>query len=65
MKLKRRTFLKLAAASLGAFGARSEARPFFLERRRPWYRGEVKTLPPTCDQCFWKCSILVLVDSGI
>ena len=64
MKLKRRTFLKLAAASLGAFGARSEARPFFLERRRPWYRGEVKTLPSTCDQCFWKCSILVRVEGG-
>ncbi|WP_287416892.1 twin-arginine translocation signal domain-containing protein, partial [Oceanithermus sp.] len=66
MKLDRRRFLKLSAASVGAvaFAGRAAAlrAPWAVPRK--WYAGEVRTVFSYCENCFWKCGIAVKVEGG-
>ena len=64
MKLKRRDFLKLSAASVGALmlsdgeGIEASSLPNpFARLPEPWYSKEVKKVYTVCENCFWKCGI--------
>ena len=66
MKLSRRRFLTLSAASVGAITQVGRARavrpPWAVPRK--WYEGEVRTVLSYCENCFWKCGIAVRVEGG-
>ncbi|MEJ2668047.1 MAG: molybdopterin-dependent oxidoreductase [Deinococcales bacterium] len=69
MKLKRREFLKLSAASVGAMMLAPDAAAVKLPNplaRAPeaWYRGQVTTVLSYCENCFWKCGVRAYVSDG-
>jgi len=66
MKLTRRKFVTLSAASVGAIALSGRAdalkAPWTVPRK--WYEDEVKTVYSYCENCFWKCGITVKVAGG-
>ncbi|UCH25963.1 MAG: molybdopterin-dependent oxidoreductase [Trueperaceae bacterium] len=69
MKLRRREFLKLSAASVGALalgeqvGASSLPNPL-ARVPAPWYATGVTQSYSICENCFWKCGITAHVAGG-
>jgi len=66
MKLTRRKFVTLSAASVGAItlGGRADALKAPWAVPQKWYEGEIKTVYSYCENCFWKCGITVKVAGG-
>ena len=69
MKLKRRDFLKLSGASVGALMLGSNAEAIRLPNPlakvpEPWHKGEVKTMYTVCENCFWHCGIKAYISDG-
>ena len=66
MKLNRRKFLTLSAASVGAVALGGRAGAFKAPWTVPqkWYEGQVTTIYSYCENCFWKCGITVKVAGG-
>ncbi len=67
--MKRREFLKLSAASVGALMVASETQALKLPNplaRAPkaWYDGDVSTVLTYCENCFWKCGVRASVADG-
>ncbi len=73
MKLQRREFLKLSAATVGALalGTEAQAQMFpdgfpnpFRAPSGKWFDDEVRTVYSYCENCFWKCGIKASVSGG-
>jgi thiosulfate reductase / polysulfide reductase chain A len=73
MKLQRRDFLKLSAATVGALalGSQAQAQMFpdgfpnpFRAPSGKWFDDEVRTVYSYCENCFWKCGIKASVSGG-
>lgn len=69
MRIGRREFLKLSAASVGALmlapGAEALKLPDPLARApRSWYQGNVRTVLTYCENCFWNCGVRASVEGG-
>jgi len=69
VRLKRRAFLKLSAASVGAMMLAPEAGALKLPNPlarapRAWYQGDVRTVLTYCENCFWKCGVRASVEGG-
>lgn len=63
MSIKRRSFLKLSAATVGALGVGVGLAPQ-AKAARAWYDQEVKTVFSYCENCFWRCGIKAFVAGG-
>ncbi len=73
MRLHRRDFLKLSAATVGALalGTEAQAQIFpdgfpnpFRSPSGKWFDDEVRTVYSYCENCFWKCGIKASVSGG-
>ena len=69
MKLQRREFLKLSAASVSALSLGSPAEAFtfpnpFARLPDPWYTGSASEVYTVCENCFWKCGVKAYVADG-
>ncbi len=65
MQLSRRRFLQISAATFGAAGAAASLE-FSLSAAAALNPGarSVRTIPTTCDICFWKCGVIAHVVNG-
>ncbi len=69
MRMERRRFLKLSAASVGALMLAPAAGALRLPERlarapKTWYQGDVSTVLTTCGNCFWACGVRAYVEGG-
>jgi thiosulfate reductase/polysulfide reductase chain A len=68
MKLRRREFIKLSAAAVGALSLGGGAQAFMPNPFRgppgKWFTREVSEVFSVCENCFWRCGVKVFVEGG-
>ncbi|HWG84014.1 MAG TPA: molybdopterin-dependent oxidoreductase, partial [Deinococcales bacterium] len=66
MKLSRRSFMGLSAATVGAVtvGAAALRGSTASAAKAPWHKGKVEKVYSICENCLWRCGIVASVVNG-